>query len=259
MNLFRTSLLSAFLIICTIVSAQQPTVDITLVDNGGSELEVRVRPDGPFDGIFSALLFTIRWNAADGADLGAVDQTGLLADDYMPLSKSGDQTDANGDRYQIFAGFGFGSLASFGANWEAGMEYTLMTIPVLNGSSAFQLVNDSWTDANNGDFFISLGGVESTGIIYSTSVSVEAGANDIYDLNILPNPNNGNFTVQLDAEGLQNAELQLVNALGQVLFSQQLNNGQFIRQFDLTQEGQGVYFLRLENEKEIAVHRIVVE
>lgn len=42
-------------------SAQLPTLDITMVAVGGNQLEVKVRPDADFDGLFSSLVFTIRW------------------------------------------------------------------------------------------------------------------------------------------------------------------------------------------------------
>lgn len=239
----------------------QPNVDITLVDNGNNELEVRVRPDAGFDGIFSSLVFTLRWNANDGADLGAISQV-VPTIAYMPISKSGDQTDDNGDRYQVFAGFGFSPLSTFGVNWDPNTEYTLMTIPVVNGASAFELVNDNWTDANNGDYYISLGGQDRTGIIYFTNtVSVEMGPDQTYNVEVLPNPNQGDFTMVFTTSELNDHSIELVNSLGQVLYQENLKQftGTYRHQFNLKDEGAGVYFLRINGEKDGAVHRVVVK
>ncbi|MCB0794933.1 MAG: hypothetical protein KDB88_09365, partial [Flavobacteriales bacterium] len=58
----------------TNVHAQLPLVDITLVDIGNNELEVRLRPDADFDELLSSISFSIRWNTASGANLGNVTQ-----------------------------------------------------------------------------------------------------------------------------------------------------------------------------------------
>lgn len=243
-------------------SEAQPNVDITLVDNGNNELEVRVRPDGPFDGIFSGLVFSIKWSTADSADLGAILQ-GLPALGYIPIAKSGDQTDTLGDRYQIFAGFGFNPLSTFGASWIGNTEYTIMTIPVLNNSSSFEIVNDAWTAGVNGDFFISLAGQNKTGIIYPTiSTNVPLSPEQTYTVNILPNPNKGEFTMVFATEQTENYIIEIVNSLGQVLYTDRLESfsGEFRYEYDLSAQTAGVYFIKITSENENnSVHRIVVE
>jgi len=246
------------MLISNTISAQ-PIVDIVLVDNGNNELEVRVRPDGPFDGIFSSLVFTIQWTTSDMADLGFVMQNSPESG-YVPISKSGDQWDDNGNRYQIFAGFGFNPLSTYGASWTANTEYTLMTIPVQNNSSVFNIVNDSWTNSMNGDYFVSLAGLNKTGIIYSIATNILVGPSENYNVNILPNPNQGEFAMEFTTDQQDDYSIELVNSVGQVLFSQQLEkfSGVYNYKFDLTAESSGVYFLKVAGKTDNTVHRIVV-
>ena len=50
----------------TSAQAQEPNVDISLVDDGSGNLEVLIRPDAAFNGVFSALTFTVVWETASG-------------------------------------------------------------------------------------------------------------------------------------------------------------------------------------------------
>lgn len=267
MTIFNTisRAIAAAVLLCAMLSGTsstaQPNVDITLADNGNNELEVRVRPDGPFDGIFSSLVFTIKWATADGADLGAIQQ-GLPELGYIPTSKSGDQTDTLGDRYQIFAGFGFNPLSTFGASWTANTEYAIMTIPVLNNSSTFEIVNDAWTAGSNGDYFVSLAGQNKTGVIYPTiGTSVPMGPEQAFNVNIVPNPNQGEFTMEFTTVNSNNYSIELVNSVGQVLHTKQLEDfsGEYKHDIDLSSESAGVYFLKVSSGEESSVHRVVVK
>ena len=230
------------------VQAQLPQVDITLVDNGNNDLEVRWRPDVDFDGLFSSLVFSIRWDAASNADLGSVSQT-LPAVVYMPISKSGPQTDAGGFRYQIFAGFGFTPLNNINESWSAGAEYALMTIPVQNGTSTFEIVNDSWTGdiSNNGDYYVSLNGSDQTGIIYTISTGVEMGDPLAASFELLPNPATDQAIVQVTLEQPAAVVIEVMNAMGQVVVRHELpgSSGTLRETLDLKGLSAGVYPVHL--------------
>ena len=126
------------------------------MDNRNNELEVRVRPDADFDGLFSSLVFTVRWDAPRARDLGNISQV-------MPARLHAhwqirEQMDAGSFRYQVFAVSGFTPLNSIDESWTAGTEYALMTIPVLNGSDLFvhrERPRGPVDIANNGDYYIS--------------------------------------------------------------------------------------------------------
>ena len=61
----------------------QGTVDVALYQNNG-QLEVRVRPDAEFNGVFSSIVFTIKWDRSTGAALGTVQQEGA-PEQYIPV------------------------------------------------------------------------------------------------------------------------------------------------------------------------------
>lgn len=144
-----------------LLAAAQPTVDIRLVEDGRGSLQVKLRPDGDFNGLFSSLVFTLRWKAASGATLGKGEQA-MPELQYMTTNTSGPTAEEGGYRYQIYAGFGMVPLSNVHTSWKAGEEVTLMTIPVA-GTAAFEIVNDTWTAKNNGDYYAALNGLNKTG------------------------------------------------------------------------------------------------
>ncbi len=224
-------------------SAQLPQVDITLVESAPGELEVRVRPDAAFDELFSALVFTIRWDAASGASLGNESQQPPV-NGYMSINKSGGEVDDGGYRYQIFAGFGFSTLAAVGTGWGPGVEYPLMTVPVLSGSSSFQIVNDAWTGANNGNYYVSLNGVDRTGAIYSGSEGI-LGA-DGPAVRLEPNPGEGVIWLTLTGADERDVQLEVLDAMGRTVIRKTLRGGGSLREpIDLSRTGAGAYLLKL--------------
>ncbi|MBS1942134.1 MAG: hypothetical protein JST38_14790, partial [Bacteroidetes bacterium] len=127
----------------SLATAQAANVDITLVPNSNGQLDVKLRPGANFDGLVSSLVFTLRWDAGTEAHLGAIQQA-EPATTYIPVSRSGGEQDAGGNRYQIFVGFGMTPMQWIPTNWVAGQEYTVATIAVT-GTAEFSLVNDTWT------------------------------------------------------------------------------------------------------------------
>lgn len=80
-------------------------------------------------------------------------------------------------------------------------------------------------------------------------------------IEIFPNPSNGSFTMNLSIIEKNNYQIQLKNVLGQILYSESLNNfkGDYNKQFDLSTYGKGVYMLSLVNENGQQVKKIIVE
>lgn len=151
-------------------------VDITLVENpiGSGIMEVRVRPNGTFSGVYSSIVFTIRWSSSYNVNLGAISQPSPYSS-IIPIAKQGGEIPSGGNIYQKFAGFGFNPMSNFGVTWAAGTEYTIMSIR-KNGSGAgyglFQIVNDSWTNSNNGNHYQELASDDKTGIIYGSGANI---------------------------------------------------------------------------------------
>ncbi|MBL7965055.1 MAG: T9SS type A sorting domain-containing protein [Flavobacteriales bacterium] len=243
------------MILAASTSFAQGRVDIGIYHNGDGQLEVKVRPQADFTGIFSSLVFTIRWDKSSNATLGQPTQDETVAD-YLSLMRSGGVHDAGTYFYQVYAGFGFSRIGETKA-WEAGKEYTIATIPVT-GAGEFHLVNDPWTRevANNGDFYVSLGGVDQTGVIYK---SLAAPASLESTLLIQPNPNDGRFTFSFLSAEAGDIRIEMLNSLGQRVFGDQLRDfqGTYRKEMDLTAMSNGIYYLKITRGGETSVHKVV--
>lgn len=259
---YRKHLLMLFLAFFAIggLRAQLPTVDITLVQTVEGPVEVRIRPDGTFDGLLSSIVFTVRW--ADGqANLGTVQQFSPV-NFYCGVTKSGPEQVSNGFRYQVFAGFGFVPLSEVPTAWTAGEEVVLCRINVINGASAFSIVNDDWTNDinNNGNYFISLNGQDRTGDIYTISTTLPEESPSLEGPAIAPNPADRLLTITLPDEHDGLVELRVVDAAGRTVKQEQmLFQGGAPATLDVSSLPAGAYMLHLLSGSESSTHRIVVQ
>ncbi|MCB0791324.1 MAG: T9SS type A sorting domain-containing protein [Flavobacteriales bacterium] len=233
----------------------QSAVDIGLFTND-DQLEVRVRPQSDFDGIFSSIVFTLRWDQNSQLDLGDIAQ-GDDVHGYIPIARSGNVRNGGTNNYQVFAGFGITPMHELGVTWTAGKEYTIMTIP-FTGSGEVELVNDGWTGEllNNADYYTSLGGVDRTGQIYKSQVTA---ADLDGSVRILPNPNDGHFTFSFVVAEQSDVNVQVLNTLGQDVFSDALKSyqGAYQHEMDLTSMSNGIYYLKITRAGTSSVHKIV--
>lgn len=257
MNLRSTLSFAAILVAGTTltVNAQTP-VDIGL-RSAGENLEVVLRPGADFNGIVSSVVFTVRWDRSTGATLGELQQEGLPAQ-YIPVQRSGELREVGGQNYQVFAGFGTRPLHTLNSPWTAMKEYVIATIPV-NGAADFELVNDGWTGeaVNNADYYLSLGGVDRTGIIYKSLANADATGG----VDILPNPNNGIFTFTFEVEEATDVAVELVNAAGQIVFTDVKNQftGTFRRDMNISGMSSGVYVLKVTRGDSVTSHKVVYQ
>lgn len=233
------------------MQAQAP-VDIGLYRNGDL-LDITVRPQADFSGIVSAIVFTIRWEAGSGASLGRIVQEGPAAE-YLPIAPSGAVREHGPLNYQVFAGFGMGPMQ--GTSWKAGQEYVVASIP-FSGKGEFELVNDGWTSQtkNNANYYLSLGGIDQTGVIYKgLAHSDEDGS-----VSVLPNPNNGQFTFMVELAEKTDLKVEVLSSLGQSLFTEVLNGfqGTYRHDMDIRSMSAGVYFLKVYRGEHTTVHKIV--
>jgi hypothetical protein len=236
----------------------QEAVDITLHEGLNGSVEVSVVPRSDFDGIFSALVFTLRWDANTGATLGKVMQDDM-ASASLTLEESGSVHQEGTTNYQVYAGFGMQRLVDAGRTWEAGKEYLVATIPVEGGAKV-ELVNDAWTgqERNNGDYYVSLGGQDLTGNILKGIVD---GGNGELGLSIVPNPNRGLFNITLEVPQATDLRIELVNALGSLVYAEDLTefSGTFREDMDLTGTNSGVYYLKLHQENNVIVRKVLFQ
>lgn len=240
--------------------AQLPTVDITLVQTVEGPVEVRIRPDGPFDGLMSSIVFTVRW--ADGqANLGTVQQFSPV-NFYCGVTKSGPEQVSNGFRYQVFAGFGFVPLYDVPTAWTGGEEIVLCRINVINGTSAFNIVDDDWTNDinNNGNYFISLNGQDRTGEIYTISTAAEEVLASSGEVIMAPVPADRMLSITMPGEHAGPVDLRVTDAAGRMVRQEKLVvQGDVPVTVDVSALPAGAYVLHLLSAAGSNAQRIVVQ
>ncbi len=88
------------------------------------------------------------------------------------------------------------------------------------------------------------------------------GTNDIESsrkLSVFPNPGTGVFTVLLQNESHQAADLQVWNIMGQLVFSDKMKSGSKKISIDLSGLAKGVYWLEWRQENERLIRKLIVE
>ncbi len=109
------------------------------------------------------------------------------------------------------------------------------------------------------------------GIVYYKIVEVDldnssqsseiAKINTLTDLNvsILPNPNNGNFTVQIQGNP-ENTVIAVVNTLGQTVYEKTEEiSSNFSREMNFSSFSKGIYYLSVKNSTEHKIVKIILE
>ena len=87
------------------------------------------------------------------------------------------------------------------------------------------------------------------------------GKASISDLNLFPNPSNGNFKMKFTSERPENFELSITDAKGARIYEKNLRKfeGEFNEDFDLSNYDAGIYFFNLSSKKQALSKKIVVE
>ena len=87
--------------------------------------------------------------------------------------------------------------------------------------------------------------------------------NDVTDnsnISIYPNPCDGTFNIY--AKGLNSTtDLYILNVQGQIVYKEKLINtsSNYTKQFDLSDYSKGIYFIKLVNENDIQIKKIVIQ
>lgn len=253
--MMKQLLLSAALTLSIGAKAQLPVVDIALVPNASNQLEVIIRPDASFDGFFAALVFTIRWQESDGANLGSIIQDQDVQD-YMNVNKSGPEQVSGPYRYQVFSGFGGSPLSDVEQSWSPGQEIVLCKVNILNGSSFFSISDDAYTESVNGSFFVSLNGQNRTGEIYSFTTSL-AEAPLAPGAWLGPNPTHGPVDLVLSTDGP--SQVEVYDGAGRLVMTERFTALAGERHpMDLRAMVNGTYVLRIINNGMVEEQRLVL-
>lgn len=157
--------LPAFLYVLHV--SAQPMLDIGIFNNplNSNKLEVRIRPsENIVDGVYSAGVFTIRHPVSYGVTLVAPSALNAPLFNYN-LANQG--TDG------IYQYYSFSFTSPNLVNWTAGVSYPIAIIQISSGASAgtgtFEIVNNAWTAANNGNVYQELNGGLAAGFIFQAT------------------------------------------------------------------------------------------
>jgi hypothetical protein len=75
---------------------------------------------------------------------------------------------------------------------------------------------------------------------------------------VMPNPNNGYFTIQIDLAAFQNAEIRMTDVLGRNIYEQKLEGQSFTIPMDWNRLAGGTYFVSLRTEKDSKTHKVII-
>lgn len=110
----------------------------------------------------------------------------------------------------------------------------------------------------------------SLGMKGKITVNGPAGINDFAEgsakINIYPNPTSGKFVIQFNGSGVQagsfsgndqQAGLEIYNVLGDKIFDLQGFNSQNLNEIDLSSVQEGIYFIRISDNKKVYTRQII--
>ncbi|MBL4708782.1 MAG: T9SS type A sorting domain-containing protein [Flavobacteriales bacterium] len=124
----------------------------------------------------------------------------------------------------------------------------------VNVSTFNNLAHDprwSWVDVNPG-IRLNFGNMVVTGLDKTSSSPIQ--------FEISPNPNNGQFKIQLNSKSELEFTMSVRNTLGQTISIEQIAvKGYYTKQLDLRQFERGVYFVCLESKNEKLIKKVVVQ
>jgi hypothetical protein len=243
-----------------LLSAQLPMVDITLVPVTAARYEVRIRPDGTFNGLFSSLVFTLRWSDASGVTLAEFQPTDAMIDLGIYPAIAGDMVIDGGYRYAAHVAFGTSALVNEGQSWTPGQEVIIGTIDQVGGTTPMEIVNDTWTGSNNSDFFISLNGVDRTGVIYGSSTAQVTSALETPRLAITASVHADHTVLRVAAEASSVARYEVITSGGSLVEAGRFAFQQGVSEHSIPTDGfaEGFYTIIVRTEAAVQPVRIVI-
>lgn len=140
------------------------SIDIGIFESTltSGQMDIKIRPDYDIadDETITAILYTVRWN----------DPLITISTEFIfPffISPQGTAVEYNGYYYQVFAAVPVNALA-----FMANQEFIASSFTYTDGECAqFEIIEDDWTQANNGNVYFEFLGEDVTGIIYEPFIN----------------------------------------------------------------------------------------
>jgi len=224
------------------VKAQGIRVDIGVVHMETDQIQLWVISDSTWTGYLSSIQWTLRWEETSTATLGE-----FVATAAVPLLdgalQSGPTAIANGYHHALYSVV----LPQNATSFIADEPVLLGTFDIIDGPSNFEIADDAWTVANNGDFYISLNGQNSTGDIIELTTAVVSDAVPSSHTTLFPNPTNGSSVLALVLEQAGFVYIRVIDPSGRLVMQNKVaaNAGTFRYSMNSEALAEGAYTLQV--------------
>jgi hypothetical protein len=148
--------------------------------------------------------------------------------------------------------------------------------PLPSGFAANWYYNGNLVTGQNGDILSFLGPGVYQAEIYNasfpgcsrtlapdtiTTLGVSEVSKVVYNLNILPNPNTGNFSLQFSSPVMQHLAIRIHNVIGELVYDKDMENfiGNFSEEINLSGLSKGIYVVAIESPTGIVNRKIVIQ
>ncbi|HEU4719058.1 MAG TPA: T9SS type A sorting domain-containing protein, partial [Bacteroidia bacterium] len=133
----------------------------------------------------------------------------------------------------------------------------------LNGNPIAGATGQSYTATQTGSYTVEVydtagcGSGQSSAVVDPTGIA--GTTTDNSGLSVTPNPNDGHFVLTFSSAKPENYVIEIHNMLGQVVYSEKLDNfsGDYHKDIDLSVYGRGVYSIRLRSENHETVIKTI--
>jgi len=134
----------------------------------------------------------------------------------------------------------------------------------FNGDTIIGATSQFYTATQSGFYTVTIfdnNGCSSTSDPLSVTISNIQEIESVYGLKIYPNPNTGQFVVEMNIPQTGNYLIKLFNSLGQEIFTTELKkfNGIYKKQLDLRKYQTGIYDFQLITDKGTVNKKIILE
>jgi PKD repeat protein len=127
--------------------------------------------------------------------------------------------------------------------------------------------NPSYTYINSGNYTVSLTATNSYGSDTEAKYNYIVAPSGIEDIDFIsfisihPNPNTGEFVIEIEFTKPTDLDIELLNVIGQVIYEENLNKyaGAYKKSIDVGNNETGIYILQLITEKGTINKKIIIE
>jgi hypothetical protein len=130
----------------------------------------------------------------------------------------------------------------------------------LNGTGnsvlvPFTITNVKVIAANDSMLYVNT--VNDSIIVYDALLGIP-GSETVHNLQVYPNPSEGIFSVAFTSEVAADYTIEIMNPLGQVIYSESVNNvsGNILKKIDLSNQPAGIFLVKISGENSEAVQKI---